>query len=108
MRSGTLDMTSTVEEKFDNNFLIRNYIGINRSPSKIIEPAFKETWEPSARDLGTKDQTSKFKEEFENFPLGAPLAQFNENYIISQNDDGIVIIDPVSYTHLTLPTNREV
>jgi DNA mismatch repair enzyme (predicted ATPase) len=29
MRSGTLDMTSTVEGKFDNNFLIRNHIGIN-------------------------------------------------------------------------------
>ena len=93
MRHGTLDMTSTVEEKFDNKLRSRNYTGINRSPSKIIEPAFKETWEPSARDLGTNDQTSKFKEEFENFPLGAPLAQFNENYIISQNDDGIVIID---------------
>jgi len=93
MRRGTLDMTSTVEEKFDNRLRSKNYTGINRSPSKIIEPAFKETWEPSARDLGTKDQTAKFNEEFENFPLGAPLAQFNENYIISQNDDGIVIID---------------
>ena len=29
----------------------------------------------------------------ESFPLGAALAQFNENYIISQNSNGIVIID---------------
>ena len=93
MRNGTVDITSAVEERFDNNLQSRNYNVINRSPYKNIEPAFKETWEPSGRYLGTKDQTSKFKEEFENFPLGAPLAQFNENYIISQNNNGIVIID---------------
>jgi len=29
----------------------------------------------------------------ESFPLGSALAQFNENYIISQNSNGIVIID---------------
>ena len=93
MRNGTLDMTNATEEKFNNNLRSRNYTVINPSSFKNIEPAFKETWEPSARDLGTKDQTSKFKEAFESFPLGAPIAQFNENYIISQNDDGIVIID---------------
>mgnify|MGYP003325002818 CR=1 FL=1 len=86
-------MTSPAKENFNNNLRSRNYTGINRSPFRNIEPAFKETWEPSARDLRTKDQTTKFKEEFESFPLGAPIAQFNENYIISQNDDGIVIID---------------
>ncbi|MEK9992494.1 MAG: DNA mismatch repair protein MutL, partial [Paracoccaceae bacterium] len=58
-----------------------------------VEPAFQETWKPSARDFQTNDEHSQFIEEFESFPLGAPIAQFGENYIISQNDDGIVIID---------------
>ena len=31
--------------------------------------------------------------ENESFPLGAALGQFNKNYIISQNSNGIVIID---------------
>jgi DNA mismatch repair enzyme (predicted ATPase) len=66
---------------------------LTRSPSKSIEPAFKETWEPSARDLRTKDQTSKFKEEFENFPLSAPLASIYENLLNFTNHNGIVIID---------------
>ena len=39
----------------------------------------------------------------ESFPLGAALAQFNENYIISQNSNGIVIIDQhAAHERLTL------
>ena len=29
----------------------------------------------------------------ENYPLGSALAQFHDNYIVSQTDDGIVIVD---------------
>ena len=53
------------------------------------------------------------KDEFENntietidnesFPLGAALGQFNQNYIISQNSNGIVIIDQhAAHERLTL------
>ena len=39
----------------------------------------------------------------ESFPLGAALGQFNENYIISQNSNGIVIIDQhAAHERLTL------
>ena len=39
----------------------------------------------------------------ENFPLGAPIGQFNKNYIISQNSNGIVIIDQhAAHERLTL------
>ncbi len=39
----------------------------------------------------------------ESFPLGAALAQFNKNYIISQNSNGIVIIDQhAAHERLTL------
>ncbi len=41
--------------------------------------------------------------ENESFPLGAALGQFNENYIISQNSNGIVIIDQhAAHERLTL------
>ncbi len=39
----------------------------------------------------------------EDFPLGAALAQFNKNYIISRNSSGIVIIDQhAAHERLTL------
>ena len=39
----------------------------------------------------------------ENFPLGVALAQFNKNYIISRNSNGIVIIDQhAAHERLTL------
>ena len=39
----------------------------------------------------------------ESFPLGAALGQFNQNYIISQNSNGIVIIDQhAAHERLTL------
>ena len=39
----------------------------------------------------------------ESFPLGAALGQFNKNYIISQNSNGIVIIDQhAAHERLTL------
>ena len=41
--------------------------------------------------------------ENERFPLGAALGQFNKNYIISQNSNGIVIIDQhAAHERLTL------
>ena len=41
--------------------------------------------------------------ENESFPLGAALGQFNKNYIISQNSNGIVIIDQhAAHERLTL------
>ena len=41
--------------------------------------------------------------ENESFPLGAALGQFNKNYLIPQNSNGIVIIDPhAAHERLTL------
>ncbi len=41
--------------------------------------------------------------ENENFPLGAAIGQFNKNYIISQNSNGIVIVDQhAAHERLTL------
>lgn len=41
--------------------------------------------------------------DYESFPLGAALGQFNKNYIISQNSNGIVIIDQhAAHERLTL------
>ncbi len=93
MREQTHQMPSATNEQFTKNSQNMDYNGNRRFFTRDVEPAFQETWKPSARDFQTKDEHANFIEEFESFPLGAPIAQFGENYIISQNDDGIVIID---------------
>ena len=93
MREQTHQMPSANNEQVTKNSKIMDYNGNKRFFTRDVEPAFQETWKPSARDFQTKDEHANFIEEFESFPLGAPIAQFGENYIISQNDDGIVIID---------------
>ena len=93
MREQTHQMPSANNEQVTKNSQNMDYNGNKRFFTRDVEPAFQETWKPSARDFQTKDKHANFIEEFESFPLGAPIAQFGENYIISQNDDGIVIID---------------
>ena len=93
MREQTHQMPSANNEQVKKNSQNMDYNGNKRFFTRDVEPAFQETWKPSARDFQTKDEHANFIEEFESFPLGAPIAQFGENYIISQNDDGIVIID---------------
>lgn len=93
MREQTHQIPSAANEQVTKNSRNLDYNGNKRFFPRDVEPAFQETWKPSARDFQTNDEHSQFIEEFESFPLGAPIAQFGENYIISQNDDGIVIID---------------
>ena len=93
MREQTHQMPSANNEQVTKKSKNMDYNGNKRFFTRDVEPAFQETWKPSARDFQTKDEHANFIEEFESFPLGAPIAQFGENYIISQNEDGIVIID---------------
>ena len=93
MREQTNQMPNANNEQVTKNSKNMDYNGNKRFFTRDVEPAFQETWKPSARDFQTKDEHANFIEEFESFPLGAPIAQFGENYIISQNEDGIVIID---------------
>jgi len=93
MREQTHQMPSANNEQVTKNSQNMDYNGNKRFFTRDVEPAFQETWKPSARDFQTNDEQTQFIEEFESFPLGAPIAQFGENYIISQNEDGIVIID---------------
>ena len=93
MREQTRQIPNATDEQVTKNSQNMDDSGNKRFFTRDVEPAFQETWKPSARDFQTKDEHANFIEEFESFPLGAPIAQFGENYIISQNDDGIVIID---------------
>ena len=93
MREQTHQMPSANNEQVTKNSQNMDYNGNKRFFTRDVKPAFRETWKPSARDFQTKDEHANFIEEFESFPLGAPIAQFGENYIVSQNEDGIVIID---------------
>ena len=93
MREQTRQIPNATDEQVTKNSQNIDDSGNKRFFTRDVEPAFQETWKPSARDFQTKDEHANFIEEFESFPLGAPIAQFGENYIISQNDDEIVIID---------------
>ena len=84
-----IDLIETV----DNSPSVSNYSRNTFSTLKNIGPDSKEIWEPSTRNLENDNHTNKYLQEFESFPLGAPIAHFGENYIISHNTDGLVIID---------------
>ncbi len=60
---------------------------------------------PLKKSLKQKDFENNSMQSIDNesFPLGAALGQFNKNYIISQNSNGIVIIDQhAAHERLTL------
>ncbi len=60
---------------------------------------------PLKKALKQNDFENNLKQtkDNESFPLGAALGQFNKNYIISQNSNGIVIIDQhAAHERLTL------
>ena len=50
---------------------------------------------PSVKPVNNENNQNEVTNVFvqEDFPLGVALAQFNKNYIISRNSNGIVIID---------------
>lgn len=61
------------------------------SPSLPLQHGFDETQEPSARmdkvDIENSNDTTT------TFRLGAARAQIHENYILSQTEDGMIIVD---------------
>jgi len=48
---------------------------------------------PSAKTYTTEESYIKSDESFSGYPLGAARAQIHKNYIIAQNEKGLVIID---------------
>jgi DNA mismatch repair protein MutL len=87
----TSDISKDAINRFDTylNTNKQNYINEtqsifnDRDISPSIKPPKNNNEENMLSTLGHYDQ----------FPLGVALAQFNKNYIISRNSNGIVIID---------------
>ena len=97
----TSEISKEAIDRFESNKL--NWSDYNQ---KINQPFFDNVEvTPSAKNLKRYnfEHDSIEKKENENYPLGAALAQFNKNYIISQNSNGIVIIDQhAAHERLTL------
>ena len=53
----------------------------------ILSPSIKPT-----KNYNEENKVSP-NDQQDHFPLGVALAQFNKNYIISRNSNGIVIVD---------------
>ena len=85
-RSNTPAVPSSYATGFSNNNLAEKHQEIY-APSALIneETAFT----PTARFEETPESTQEEK----SHPLGAARAQIHENYIIAQNDKGLVIVD---------------
>ena len=87
----TTDLSKEALKRFDNENELRPNIQ-NKSNQSFFEhgdiiPSVKPVKQENNYNNATKvlDQ--------DDFPLGVALAQFNKNYIISRNSNGIVIVD---------------
>ena len=81
-------INKTVENQDEKQSFFKNY-----EAQPLIKSIKKNNFESSSIE--------SIKNE--DFPLGAALAQFNKNYIISRNSSGIVIIDQhAAHERLTL------
>ena len=82
-KNGSFNETQDIKQSFFNNNEVK--------PQKKVLKQDKNVKNPIHTVLN------------ESFPLGAALGQFHENYIISQNSNGIVIIDQhAAHERLTL------
>ena len=67
----------------------QNYVSENQSifNNNDLSPSIKPT------KNNNEENTVLRNDQQDHFPLGSALAQFNKNYIISRNSNGIVIVD---------------
>ena len=79
-----------------NNLPARTFSGLTPSNATVSTPVF---------EIGSKEATgvSRFSTLLNASGLTLSPSDFNKQKVVSLSN-----FDPVSYTHLTLPTNREV
>ena len=111
LKSSFFQTTGEISKKAIDRFSKNEFVNsskVNRlEGNEDIEQPFLNNIEvkPSIKSFKDDDFESNSIElvKNESFPLGAALAQFNKNYIISQNSNGIVIIDQhAAHERLTL------
>ena len=69
------------------------------TPSQI----YVRNKEKSANEVGLKSEVIKYPDSVEEKVILDKIKELNNNESVSG-----ILVQPVSYTHLTLPTNREV
>ncbi|MDG1466457.1 MAG: DNA mismatch repair endonuclease MutL, partial [Alphaproteobacteria bacterium] len=87
----TADISKEAITRFDiyKNINIENYVNETQTffENNKLSPSIK-----SIKSINEEDPTPP-NDQQDDFPLGVALAQFNKNYIISRNLNGIVIVD---------------
>ncbi len=111
LNSSFFQTTGEISKKAFDRFSKNEFV--NSSKVNRLE-GNEDIQQPFLNNIEVKPSIKSFKDDNfesnsiehiknESFPLGAALAQFNKNYIISQNSNGIVIIDQhAAHERLTL------
>ena len=111
LNSSFFQTTGEISKKAIDRFSKNEFV--NSSKVNRLE-GNEDIQQPFLNNIEVKPSIKSFKDDNfesnsieltknESFPLGAALAQFNKNYIISQNSNGIVIIDQhAAHERLTL------
>ena len=103
----TSEISKETLDRFSKNETFNTVKDNNPNYNQNIEKSFFNDIEVKPFKKAIKQDNSENNltqiAENESFPLGAALGQFNKNYIISQNSNGIVIIDQhAAHERLTL------
>ena len=103
----TSEISKEALDRFSKNESFNTVKDDNPNYNQNIEKSFFNDIEVKPFKKAIKQDNSENNliqiTENESFPLGAALGQFNKNYIISQNSNGIVIIDQhAAHERLTL------
>ncbi len=103
----TSEISREALDRFSKDEIFNNTNDNVLNYNKGIKQTFFNNFEvkPLKKLLKQDEFENKSIQTIENksFPLGAALGQFNKNYIISQNSNGIVIIDQhAAHERLTL------
>ena len=87
--------SSELSKQAIEKFNTYNEIKVNDNYEKVQSFFSKNDFVPSIKPLNKNNdlQDQRLDYQDEVFPLGVALAQFNKNYIISRNSQGIVIVD---------------
>ncbi len=87
----TTHLSREALKRFDNVTELSSNIQNKSNQSFFEHGDISPSVKPVRQEKNHNDVTKLFDQE--EFPLGVALAQFNKNYIISRNSNGIVIID---------------
>ena len=103
----TSEISKEALDRFSKNESFNSFKDNKPNYNQNIEQSFINNIEVKPFKKAIKQDNSENNliqiTENESFPLGAALGQFNKNYIISQNSNGIVIIDQhAAHERLTL------